>query len=30
MNSVGKIEMECVLETKASMILQFIDGLHCD
>jgi transposase len=30
MNSVGKIEMECVLETKASMILQFIDGLRGD
>jgi len=30
MNSVGKIVMECVLETKASMILQFIDGLRGD
>ena len=30
MNSVGKIEMECVLETKASMILQFINGLRGD
>jgi hypothetical protein len=25
MNSVGKMVMECVLETKASMILQFIE-----
>jgi transposase len=30
MNSVGKIVMECVLETKGSMILQFIDGLRGD
>src|SRR5580700_7629315 len=30
MNSVGKIVMECVLETKASMILQFIQGLRGD
>jgi hypothetical protein len=30
MNSVGKIVMECVLETKASMILQFINGLRGD
>jgi hypothetical protein len=28
MNSVGKLVMECVIETKASMILQFIDGLR--
>ena len=28
MNSAGKIVMECVIETKASMILQFIDGLR--
>ncbi|MDQ1405973.1 MAG: hypothetical protein QOG55_1602, partial [Acidobacteriaceae bacterium] len=27
MNGAGKIGMECVIETKASMILQFIDGL---
>ena len=27
-NSAGKIVMECVIETKASMILQFIDGLR--
>ena len=27
MNSVGKLVMECVIETKSSMILQFIDGL---
>ncbi|HXN23350.1 MAG TPA: transposase, partial [Candidatus Dormibacteraeota bacterium] len=26
----GKIVMECVIETKASMILQFIDGLRGD
>jgi hypothetical protein len=26
-NAAGKIVMECVIETKASMILQFIDGL---
>jgi hypothetical protein len=30
MNSGGKIVMECVIETKASTILQFIDGLHGD
>jgi transposase len=29
-NDAGKIVMECVIETKASMILQFIDGLHGD
>ena len=29
-NSVGKIVMECVIETKASTILQFIDGLRGD
>jgi transposase len=29
-NAVGKIVMECVIETKASMILQFIDGLRGD
>ena len=27
-NAAGKIVMECVIETKASMILQFIDGLR--
>ena len=27
-NSAGKVVMECVIETKASMILQFIDGLR--
>jgi transposase len=27
-NAGGKIVMECVIETKASMILQFIDGLR--
>jgi hypothetical protein len=30
MNSVGKMVMECVIETKASTILQFIDGLRGD
>jgi hypothetical protein len=30
MNSVGKVMMECVIETKASTILQFIDGLRGD
>src|SRR3989454_1969690 len=30
MNSVGKFVMESVIETKASTILQFIDGLHGD
>ena len=25
---LGKILMECVIETKASTILQFIDGLR--
>ena len=28
MNSVGKVVMECVIETKASTILQFIHGLR--
>jgi hypothetical protein len=27
MNGAGKIVMECVIETKASMMVQFIDGL---
>jgi hypothetical protein len=30
MNATGKIVMECVIETKASMILQCIDGLRGD
>jgi transposase len=30
MNSVGKVVMECVIETKAGTILQFIDGLRGD
>jgi transposase len=30
MNGAGKILMECVIETKANMILQFIDGLRGD
>ena len=29
-NGVGKIVMECVIETKASTILQLIDGLRGD
>jgi transposase len=29
-NSVGKVVMECVIETKASTILQFLDGLRGD
>jgi hypothetical protein len=29
-NDAGKIVMQCVIKTKASMILQFIDGLHRD
>jgi transposase len=29
-NDAGKMVMECVIETKASMILQFIDGLRGD
>src|SRR5258708_12540232 len=29
-NSAGKVVMECVIETKASMILQFINGLRGD
>ena len=28
LNSGGKIVLECVVETKASIILQFIDGLR--
>ena len=30
MNSAGKLMMECVIETKASTILQFIHGLRGD
>ena len=30
MNSTGKVVMECVIETKASTILQFIDGFRGD
>jgi predicted NBD/HSP70 family sugar kinase len=30
MNGAGEIVMEYVIETKASMILQFIDGLRGD
>jgi hypothetical protein len=30
MNSAGKIVLECVVETKASIILQFIDGPRGD
>ena len=29
-NDAGKIVMECVIETKASMVLDFIDGLRGD
>ena len=29
-NAAGKIVMECVIETKASTILQFMDGLRGD
>jgi transposase len=29
-NSLGKIVMECVIETKASTLLQFFDGLRGD
>jgi transposase len=29
-NAAGKVVMECVIETKASTILQFIDGLRGD
>src|ERR1700732_4782183 len=28
MNSAGKIVLECIVETKASIILQFIHGLR--
>jgi transposase len=30
MNSAGKIELECVVETKASILLQALDGLRGD
>src|SRR4030088_1111176 len=30
MNAAGKVVMECVIETKASTILQFIHGLRGD
>ena len=30
MNSLGKVVMECVIETKPSMVLQFIHGLNGD
>lgn len=30
LNSAGKIVLGCVVETKASIILQFIDGLRGD
>jgi transposase len=30
MNAAGKIVMECVIETKAGVILQFFDGLRGD
>jgi hypothetical protein len=28
MDSTGKLIMECILETKAATILEFIEGLH--
>ena len=28
MNAAGKVVMECVIETKANIILQFVDGLR--
>ena len=28
MDSKGKLIMECILETKAATILEFIQGLH--
>src|ERR1700683_3049925 len=28
LNSAGKIVLECIIETKASILLQFIDGLR--
>lgn len=28
MNAAGKIAMECVIETKSSIIPEFIDGLR--
>jgi hypothetical protein len=30
MNSAGKFVMECVIETKGSMLLRLIDGLRGD
>src|SRR5260370_22430242 len=30
MNAGGKLVMECVIETKGSMLLQFINGLRGD
>jgi hypothetical protein len=30
MNSAGKIVMECVIETKASVLLQFFNALRGD
>jgi len=30
MNSAGKLVMECVIGTKANVILQFVDGLRGD
>ena len=30
MNAAGKVVMECVIETKASMLLQFLNGLRGD
>jgi hypothetical protein len=30
MDAAGEVVMECVIETKANMILQFVDGLRGD
>jgi Transposase len=30
MNSAGKLVMECIIETRANAILQFLDGLRGD
>ena len=30
MNAAGKVVMECVIETKANTVLQFIHGLRGD
>ena len=30
MNFAGKVVMECIIETKASTVLQFVHGLNGD